>query len=253
MLRIEGLSQGFGHQRLFSGLNLEILPGQCWGILGRNGSGKTSLLHCLAGLAQPEAGRIEILGQDLRQIPRKTLAQTIGLLTQDEQDSFPISLLDAALAGAFARSGFWGLTGPADQALALETLKRLELDPKRQSTSLSGGERRRLGLARLLVQNPRLALLDEPDSHLDICRKGQLLSLVREHFCTSERACILSLHDLHLAQRFCSHLLLLFGDGRWLAGPADTLLETDNLSRLYGCPIQISVSTAPDQGHFAGS
>jgi iron complex transport system ATP-binding protein len=238
MLKITGLSQGFAGKSLFHELTLEILPGQSWGLLGQNGSGKTSLLHCLAGLAKPQSGQIELLGRDIQQMPRKALAQQLGLLTQDEQESFPLRLLDAALAGAFARSGLWGLNSAADRALALDILEKLELAPERLSTGLSGGERRRLGLARLLVQNPRLALLDEPDSHLDICRKGQMLQLVRQHFCTNERACLMSLHDLNLAQGFCSHLLLLFGDGRWLAGAVDEVLTEENLERLFGCPIE---------------
>lgn len=238
MLKVSNLSLGFGKRCLIEALELDILPGHCWGLLGQNGSGKTSLLHCLAGLARPLSGQVELLGQEVNQMERKTLAKQLGLLTQDEQDSFPLPLLDAALAGAFARSGFWGLNQPADRVMALEILKELELNPEQLSTSLSGGERRRLGLARLLVQNPRLALLDEPDSHLDICRKGQMLRLVEHHFCTRERACLMSLHDLNLAQGFCSHLLLLFGDGRWLAGPVDEVLTEENLEHLFKCPVR---------------
>lgn len=235
MLRLSNLSLGHGGRPLVSELDLEVLPGQSWGLLGQNGSGKTSLLHAIAGLSQPLEGAIWLFDREIRSIPRKTLARQLGLLTQDEQDSFPQTLLDAALAGAYGRSGLWGLTSRQDQALAQGLLNELALESGRLSSSLSGGERRRLGLARLLVQNPMLALLDEPDSHLDICRKGQLLKRVQAHFCTQERACLMSLHDIQLAQRFCSHLLLLFGDGRWLAGPAAGMLDAKLLGELYGC------------------
>jgi len=222
-------------------LDLRIEPGQCWTILGRNGVGKTTLLHTLAGLLPPEQGRIRVDGEDLARLSAIEQARRRGLLTQDDEIAFPATVLETALAGRFPHLGRWGWEGADDMAIARDALRQvgLETTEQRNTLTLSGGERRRLGIATLLTQQPRLALLDEPSNHLDPRYQISLLGRLLEHFTDNARAMLMVLHDVNLALRFSDHLLLMFGDGDWLAGSAQSLTDEQHLSRVYGHPMDL--------------
>jgi len=201
-------------------LDLRIEPGQSWTLLGRNGVGKTTLLHILAGLLPPDQGRILVEGEDLARLSPIEQARHRGMLSQDDEAAFPATVLETALAGRFPHLGRWGWEGPDDIAIARDALCQVGLETieQRNTLTLSGGERRRLGIATLLTQRPRLALLDEPSNHLDPHYQISLLGRLLEHFTQDGRAMLMVLHDVNLALRFSDHLLLLFGDGDWLAG-----------------------------------
>lgn len=221
-------------------LQLCIESGQCWAILGRNGAGKTTLLHTLAGLRRPSGGLVSLDGHDLQKISRRTAAQRIGLLLQDHSDAFPASVLETALTGRHPHLGPMQWEGPNDRKLALEALQRVGLGDMvaRDVTTLSGGERRRLGIATLLTQDPDLMLLDEPTNHLDLHQQIHALDMLRERTRQTGGAQLSVMHDLNLAARYCDHFLLLFGNGETLQGTAETVLTQPSLERLYGHPLQ---------------
>ncbi|MBF0256592.1 MAG: ABC transporter ATP-binding protein [Gammaproteobacteria bacterium] len=241
MLQVENLTLGYGQRCLVKQLNLQIRPGERWALLGLNGSGKTSLLHCLAGLMPPQSGRIHLFGQPLQHLGRRQIARQLGLLLQQQNDSFPISVRDTLLAGRHPHLGPWGWPSAAERQQAEDLLELLELTElaERQSDSLSGGERQRLAIAQLLLQEPSLALLDEPDSQLDPCRRACLSELLAQRFSQAGRACLMSLHDPNLAQRCCNRVLLLYGDGRWQAGSSAELLTQEKLEQVYGCRVAV--------------
>lgn len=241
LLSVDGLTVEIGGKLVCRQLSFSLLPGQCWGLLGANGAGKTTLLHTLAGLRRPQAGEIRLLGEPLAAIPRRQRAQLLGLLPQDSQDPLPATVLETALIGRHPYLHAWQWESAGDLAAARAVLAAVELlhAEQRQVNTLSGGERRRLALATLLLQAPRLQLLDEPANHLDLRHQLSLLELLRRRAVAAGGALLLSLHDLNLAARFCDHLLLLFGDGETLAAPVAEALTPDNLHRLYGHPVRI--------------
>jgi iron complex transport system ATP-binding protein len=236
----ERLSLRIGARELVRDLDLEIVPGQCWCILGRNGSGKTSLLHALAGLRPVQGGQVWLEGTDIRQLPRRQVAQRLGLLGQDHEDVFPATVLETALCGRHPHLFPWAWEDATDIARAQSALQQLGLAELagREVGTLSGGERRRLGIATLLTQDPRFLLLDEPTNHLDLHHQIEVLELLAGLVRTEDKALVMVLHDVNLAARFCDHALLLFEDGRHGAGSAAELLTTEHLSRLYDHPMQ---------------
>lgn len=240
LLEARALEVGIGGKRVCSQLALGLQPGQCWGVLGPNGAGKTTLLHTLAGLRAPAAGEVLLLEQPLAALRRRRIAQLLGLLPQDSHDALPATVLETALIGRHPFLSTWQWEGAADITRAREALAQVGLRgfESRQIDTLSGGERRRLALATLLTQAPRVYLLDEPTNHLDLQHQIGLLTALKQTVGASEGVILMSLHDINIAARFCDHLLLLFGGGEALAGPAEALLEPDILSRLYGYPIR---------------
>ncbi len=243
MLSIRKLSQHFGAKPLYQDLDLEIASGECWGVLGLNGSGKSTLLHSLARLITPSAGSIYLDGTPLSQIPRRHLAQRIGILLQQPSDRFPLSVHETLSAAFHPHRGLWGWSwgeaGVAEQNRIAVLMEGFELTPLAQQpiTLLSGGERQRLAMAALMLQNPDIALLDEPDNHLDPCRKTDLCQRLTAHFTHEGRTCLMSLHDPNLARQLCDHILLLRGDGSWQTGSTSEQLNRETLEALYGCPV----------------
>lgn len=228
-----------GGRLLCRGLEWSIEAGQRWAILGGNGAGKTTLLHTLAGLRAPSAGEVVLEGARLAQLPRRAIAQRIGLLPQDSSDPFPATVWETVLMGRHPHLHGWRGESERDLQLARAALLCCGLAgwEERPIATLSGGERRRVALATLLTQQPALFLLDEPANHLDLRHQATLFELMKTA-CDNAHTAVMVLHDPNHALLHCSHVLLLYGDGRWEAGVSESLLTTERLTHLYGHPLQ---------------
>lgn len=238
LLSVRSLCMVIGARPLCTRLNLQVQAGERWAVLGGNGTGKTTLLHTLAGLRKPASGAIDVMGTSLEHWDRRLLSRQVGILFQDSQDTFPISVLDTALTGRYPHLPFWAMESRADIDLARSMLAQVELADQalRQVDTLSGGERRRLAIATLLLQSPRIWLLDEPTNHLDLRHQVSLLELVLE-YAGNSGAVVMALHDVNLALRYCSHALLLVAHDELVAGPVNDVIGRTNLERLYRHPI----------------
>jgi iron complex transport system ATP-binding protein len=242
-LHTSGLLITIGEQVLCRGLDLELRAGQCWGLLGQNGIGKSTLLHTLAGLRPAAAGSVYLQDQAIGRLSRTRVSRLLGLLLQDSTDPFPATVIETALLGRHPHLSRWQWEGENDFRIAQAALDSVGLGAlkERRIDTLSGGERRRLALATLLTQQPSVMLLDEPTNHLDPAQQIRMLSLLTDGIATMASgrpgALLMSLHDINMAARFCSHLLLMLPQGEVISGPAAELLETAVLERLYGYPL----------------
>jgi iron complex transport system ATP-binding protein len=227
-----------GARRLVAGLSLEFVPGEFVAILGRNGTGKTLTLHTLAGLRRPQAGAVYLDGAAMESLSRRAVAQRLGLLAQDVEESFVTTALEAVLIGRHPHLKLWQWETAADERVAHEALTAVDLErfAARRTDTLSGGELRRVSVAALLAQEPAVFLLDEPSNHLDPAHQLGILGLFRE-LCSAGKTVIATMHDPTVAARFADRVVLLHGDGRWAAGPARELLTAERLSELYLSPM----------------
>lgn len=256
VLHLESLSVVIGGKQVTSGLDLQIGRGERWAILGINGVGKTTLLHTLAGLRPPHSGSVRLsaapqipqglpalIGSGetapnptatrLNQLPARERARRIGLMSQDDDFAAETRVLDAVLLGRLPHLHWWRGESAHDIQIAREALLKVGLDASfesRLASTLSGGERRRVALASLLAQSVGLMMLDEPTTHLDLHQQIALLDLLASF---RDHTLVMSLHDVNLAARFCTHALLLFGDGQCCGGPISAMLDAATLSRLY--------------------
>lgn len=237
-LEARGLSVCIADKHICRDFTLRLEPGDCLGLLGPNGAGKTTLLHTLAGLRAPAAGEVLLEGVPLRHLSRRHIAQRIGLLMQQPEDSLPATVLETALIGRHPHISFWRWESHRDVKLARRALKLVGLDglEQRSQNQLSGGERRRLDIATVITQDPQVLLLDEPAQHLDLHHQIDLLRYFSRLAAEHGRVVVMSLHDVNLAARFCNRVLLLFGENEALLGPSE-ILDATSLSRLYGTPL----------------
>jgi len=235
-------------------LNMDIEPGQTWGVLGPNGAGKTTLLHTLAGLLPARSGRVMLNDTPLAQLKRRDIARQIGLVFQERHDSFPATVMETALIGRHPWLSPWESEQADDQARAQQALASLDVNhlSGRLLNTLSGGERQRVAIATLMTQNPNVWLLDEPTNHLDLHHQVKVMHLLRQQ-AGNGKTIFMCLHDLNLAARWCSHVLLLYTNGDACWGPADSMLKSSALEKLYnqklitveadGAPVFVPVSS----------
>ncbi len=227
-----------GTARLVQDLEWKLMPGECWGILGPNGSGKTTLLQALAGLHPVTRGEILLSGKPVGKLSRKAIARHVGLLFQETHYPFPMRVRELVMAGRYAWQNLGGASSDSDEEIFAHAIAEMRLErlAERHVDTLSGGEKRRVALATLLTQQAGIQLLDEPENHLDPGVRLKLLEGFIKQLDSNRQATVMVLHEPALAVRLCSHLLMLFDDGSYLAGETDQVATAGNMTRLYGAP-----------------
>lgn len=239
LLNTSKLNIQIGNTQVCNDLNIECYAGETWGILGRNGRGKTTLLHTLAGLLPAVSGDIFLQSKNINDLSRKQIAKCLGVLLQHHEDSFPCNVLETVITGRHPHINQWQWESKNDWEIARQALETMQLShlSERPINQLSGGERQRVSIATLITQTPDIMLLDEPNSHLDLKYQIQLLEFLHHHAKTQQTLCVMTLHDLNLTARYCDKLIMLLSDGRVLTGNTDELLNEENLQQLYDHPI----------------
>ncbi|MCR1785544.1 ABC transporter ATP-binding protein [Nocardioides carbamazepini] len=231
-LTAEGVSWGVRERTILDDVSLDCAPGTVTGLLGPNGSGKTSLLHVMAGLRRPGAGTVRLGPDDVHELRTRVRAQRIAVLEQHSSTSLPLTVRQVVELGRIPHRGRWPASrdeGAAEVAEAMR-LSGITHLADRDWHTLSGGERQRVQLARALTQQPAVLMLDEPTNHLDLSHQLDLLAAVRELGLTT----LAALHDLDLAAAFCDRLVVL-QDGRVAAaGPPEEVLTAELVDRVYG-------------------
>jgi len=230
----ERVSCRYGEAQVVREASFAAAAGELTVLLGPNGAGKSTLLRALAGLV-PFSGQIRLAGRELGALSRKELAREVGLVSQEPAADIPFTVAEVVLMGRAPHQSALALEGDRDRRIAREAMASagvLELS-QRGIDELSGGERRRVFLARALAQEPRMLLLDEPTAFLDLGHQAQVLeharTLVRKGLCV-----IAVLHDPNLAATFADRLVLM-KEGQVVGqGAPRELLTAPVLEGLYG-------------------
>ncbi len=242
ILSLEHVSYSYNgnHHDALNDLNLEITDGSVTAILGPNGAGKSTLLHVILGWLLPTQGNIFLKGRPLHQYTRRQAGQMMALVPQMENMPFDYSLLEYVLLG---RTPYLHpLESPrekdmkaAHHALAISGLSEMET---RTVTSLSGGERQLVLLARALTQQPHIILLDEPTAHLDLANKSRLIKILSELHKTGSTI-ILTTHEPEAASAVASEIVLLRKGQILTNGLCEQVFTAENLTEAYGVPVRI--------------
>jgi len=234
MIEAKDIVAGYPGRTALHGVSLNARPGEMLGLLGPNGAGKSTLLHVLAGIHKPVSGAAIVDGADVFSLSDRERARRIAVVPQHVEVPFGPRVLTVALMGRYAHApGFSGY-GPEDEAIAADALRQagaLHL-AGRALSELSGGEQKRVFIARALAQEAPVLLLDEAISGLDPARALEILGLLRRK-CRQGAAVVIAIHDLNLAALYCDRLLFL-KDGRAAAlGPVSEIFNKEVISRVY--------------------
>ena len=229
LLETRALTVRAAGRSLVDRLEWRVHAGQRWCVIGRNGAGKSLVLRALAGLSVPErAGEVLWQGRPQQDWPVVAAASTRALMPQQAQDRFALTVERTLALSQVVES--------AARPRASELMSALDIAAlaARRADQLSGGERQRVALAQCAVQGAALMLLDEPVSFQDPAHQ-QLVGRWLVEAAAGEHAWIASAHDPSWIARVATHVLALFGDGRWQAGTVDQILSAPVLERTYGC------------------
>lgn len=232
-LAVSGLTFAYGDKTILDQLQFSLPGGQVLGLLGPNGAGKTTLLKAIGGLHRAE-GSCRLEGEDLWRLTPAQRARRVAYVPQSAPAALPAQVLEVVLMGRMPYVRFTPTR--ADKEAAAAILERLGLAGLafRYMGQLSGGERQRVLIARAIAQQPRLLLLDEPTSSLDLKNQLQTMELVRALARGEGITAVLSIHDINLAAMYCDRFLLLQG-GRCVAfGEPGQVLTEENLRAVYG-------------------
>ena len=221
-------------------VNMSAPSGSFYAVLGPNGSGKSTLMKGLLGIAKADQGRALIAERNVSNWDRKALARVIGVVSQSETVSFPITVREMVGMGRYPHLGPLEGEGSEDKAAVHEALEVCDVTHlvNRDLSTLSGGELQRVRIARALAQQPMALVLDEPTSSLDIKHAMEILELLKQSV-ASGLTVILTTHGLDLAARFSDRMLLL-SEGQVAAeGTPDEVVNEETLADVYGWPVKV--------------
>jgi len=224
-----------------------VQEGEVLGIVGPNGSGKTSLLKVLARLMRPLQGRIDLFGQELASMAQQEIARLVGVVQQDTQQLFPFTVAETVLMGRFPHrphgrwTGGFGWESREDVTIAEQAMMMVDIlhVAHRAVTDLSGGERQRAMIARALAQTPKVLLLDEPTAFLDLQHQVEICSVLLRLKEESRLTVILVSHDLNLVSQYCDRILLLDRGRVVRLGRPEEVIEPGALESVYRCRVLV--------------
>lgn len=228
-------------ETLFSGVSVSVAAGRVLAILGPNGAGKTTFLKCAMGLLPWRRGRSLLDGRELSTLDRATIWRSIAYVPQARSLPFPFSVLDVALMGRSAHIPALAQPGPRDVEATMAALKRVGAAglADRPFRELSGGEAQLVFLARALAAEPRMIVLDEPESHLDFRNQLVVLETLRSLAEDAGIACVVNTHFPDHALRIADDALLLGKrDAGHRYGPAEELLDEATLQEFFGVRVR---------------
>jgi len=235
LLSASGLAAGYPGRRVIENLDLQIAPGRLTMIIGANASGKSTLLGVLARLTAPEAGTVRLDGIDVATIPRRQFAQTVGLLPQQPTAPDGITVAELVSRGRHPHRGVFSRWSAEDSRLVDEAMTKTGVAglADRPVGDLSGGQRQRVWIAMALAQAPRILMLDEPTTFLDLSHQIEVLDLLIQLNRAESTTIVVVLHDLNLAARYADDLVIM-SDGRVVAhGPPAHVLTAEVIAEAF--------------------
>ncbi len=243
LLNITSVSFAYPQSRWsLQNVSLNIAAGQIVGVIGPNGAGKSTLLKIAAGILDSTSGSVRLTGQNIHKLSRRRIARLLGYLPQNVTSTFDYRVEEIVAMGRFPHLSGVGFLQPDDLDLIEHCLEQTETTEyrHRRLSQLSGGERQRVLLASVLAQQPRVLLLDEPTTGLDLHHQvaffGSLSRLAQDGL-----AVAVVTHDLNLASQFCNRLLLMRDGQTVVEGPADAVMRQDILSDVYRHSVHVAV------------
>lgn len=238
LFQADQLSWSVADQLVLDNLNFSLPSNRFIGILGPNGAGKSTLLRCLYRYLKPTLGQVTFNGENIWQTNAKSFSQQVAVVLQHTPQDFNLSVFDVVAQGQIPHNSWWSALQANNNQPIFDAIEKVGLSHKTQQNfdSLSGGEKQRVMIARAIVQQPKVLIMDEPTSHLDVKYQIQIMELTK----SLGISVIATFHDLNLASAICDHLLLI-KRGRLIGqGEPEQVLTEQNLSNVFDVCCEIT-------------
>ncbi len=238
-VRCDRLSFAYEKKSIIKEISLEVERGRITGIAGPNGAGKSTLLKCLCNIYEPDEGVIYLNGREIACLEGRELAKSLGYVPQEQGGSFSMTVYEMILLGR--RPYIKWKVRNQDEAVVESTLERLNINDlaERDVSTLSGGEKQKVAIARALAQEPEALFLDEPTSSLDINHQLEVMELLAELADRDQTAVVTVLHDLNLASNYSGWVYLISQERIVAAGRPSEVFTPENIKRVYGIDVEI--------------
>ena len=225
--------------QVLDGVTLDIGGPQVVSILGPNGVGKSTLMHCMNKILSPTMGTVYYDGRDISEYSLKQMARHVGYVPCTSSDSFPLTVVDTVLLGRHPHAGW--KTSDRDLEVVYETLEKLGIQDLalRYFNELSAGQHQKVMLARGLVQQPDVLLLDEPTSNLDIRHQLGISCTLRRISHEDGLLVVMISHDLNIAARYSDNIIMMYGGRIYAVGTPEEVLTVENIRHVYGVESRI--------------
>jgi iron complex transport system ATP-binding protein len=245
-LRAINISGGYGNRQVLHNVSIDLHAGELLAIVGPNGAGKSTLLKILSGALPPWSGVAELEGRSLAAYDRRAIARRLAMVAQENLVAFRFTVLEIVLMGRAPHLGPFHFETRQDLAIAYAALERFDLLglARRPIQELSGGERKRVFLARALAQDPHVALLDEPTAFLDLRHVAEIFARLRELRIERGLAVVATLHDLNAAALHADRVLLMKDGATAGYGTPEEVFTADNLRVVYETEVYVGRNPA---------
>ena len=241
-INIDGVEFGYSSTPVLKEINLDINGPQLLSIIGPNGVGKSTLIHCINKILSPTKGTVLLDGKDVKECTLKDLVKIIGYVPYSANDTFPLSVVDTVLMGRHPHSHWKSLDSDLD--VVYETLKLINIEhlEMRIFNELSAGQHQKVLLARGLVQEPKILLLDEPTSNLDIKHQMEVTRIMRNLSQERNIIVIMISHDLNIAAKYSDNMLMLKDGYVYAVGTPEEVLTKENIKAVYDVDSEVVMS-----------
>ena len=241
ILQTQEISFSYDQETVLHHITMNVEPGEFIGVIGPNGSGKSTLLKLLGGVLKPGSGQLLFKGKNYLDYKRKQLARSITWIPQEHPMVFPFKVSEVVLMGRHPYLSAFTFEGDEDIEIARSAMERTQTIQfsQRNFNEISGGEKQRVVIAGAITQEPELMILDEPTSALDIKYQIQILNILKQLNESEKMTVILAMHDLHLASKFCSRLVLLEEGKIFQDGETEGVLRKEHIEKVYGVKVHL--------------
>lgn len=236
---IEGLGFSYSSTKVLENITLSLTGPKFVSIMGPNGVGKSTLIHCINKILTPKEGKVFIDGKDVEQVKIKDLAKEVSYVPYAANDSFPLSVIDTVLMGRHPHSKWKSLD--SDLEMVYDTLQMLGIQhlAMRNFNELSAGQHQKVMLARGIVQEPKILLLDEPTSNLDIRHQLEVTKMLKRLSVEKSILIIMISHDINIATKFSDEIIMMHQGSIYAVGKPEEVINEDNLKVVYGVESEI--------------